>query len=170
MTELSKIADMMSTLVPMDYKELSIGLLDIVRHALLQYSLRSGQDFAYVEPTATGVVPAVLEETQIIKTMSLKEKYIVSQFAYSVYLSRLIDEFNRGAINFKTITFEVNTLQERVKSAINMLKLHKISMEELFQSYMSSAEFTDDPTSTGSSFTQGVIVQVEDKDNYGWQW
>lgn len=156
MTSFTDIADLMLIYVPADYKVDSSELLDIVRLGLLRYSIITKQTFTYTDSY----------KDSITEDMGEKEQYVVALFSYQVYLKRLLDELNRGAINFKTITFEVSTLQERVKSVRLMVKDNEEMLQSVFNSFVTSGDFNG----TVSSLL-GVVRQVGSKDYTGeWYW
>lgn len=156
MTSFTDIADLMLIYVPADYKVDSSELLDIVRLGLLRYSITTKQTFTYTDSY----------KDSITEDMGEKEQYVVALFSYQVYLKRLLDELNRGAINFKTITFEVSTLQERVKSVRLMVKDNEEMLQSVFNSFVTSGDFNG----TVSSLL-GVVRQVGSKDYTGeWYW
>ena len=156
MTSFTDIADLMLIYVPADYKVDSSELLDIVRLGLLRYSITTKQTFTYTDSY----------KDSITEDMGEKEQYVVALFSYQVYLKRLLDELNRGAINFKTITFEVSTLQERVKSVRLMVKDNEEMLQSVFNSFVTSGDFNG----TVSSLL-GVVRQVGTKECTGeWYW
>ena len=156
MTSFTDIADLMLIYVPTDYKVDSSELLDIVRLGLLRYSIITKKTFTYTDSY----------KDSIVEDMGEKEQYVVALFSYQVYLKRLLDELNRGAINFKTITFEVSTLQERVKSVRLMVKDNEEMLQSVFNSFVTSDEFNG----TVSSLL-GVVRQVGTKECTGeWYW
>lgn len=156
MTSFTDIADLMLIYVPTDYKVDSSELLDIVRLGLLRYSITTKKTFTYTDSY----------KDSIAEDMGEKEQYVVALFSYQVYLKRLLDELNRGAINFKTITFEVSTLQERVKSVRLMVKDNEEMLQSVFNSFVTSDEFNG----TVSSLL-GVVKQVGTKEYTGeWYW
>jgi len=152
MTSFTEIADLMLIYVPTDYKVDSSELIDIVRLGLLQYSITTKQTFTYTDSYKDSITQDMVE----------KEQFVVALFSYQVYLKRLLDELNRGAINFKTITFEVSTLQERVKAVRNMVKDNEEMLKSTFNSFVTSGEFKG----TVSSLL-GVVKQVGTKDYTG---
>lgn len=112
-TKLTEIIDLMLTLVPDDYKTESLDEQDIAKLAVINFAINTKQIVTFVE--TDGI-------TSINKELGMDELYYVALLSYKFYLMRLKDEFNRGAINFKTITFEVKSLEERAKQVEYSLK------------------------------------------------
>ena len=155
MTPFTDIAELFLIYVPTDYKQDTTELIGYVRSGLLQYSIDTSQDFTYVDAT----------KDSITQTMIEKEQYVVALYSYRAYLRNLLDELNRGAINFKTITFEVSTLQERVKAVRNMLRDNDELLKSTFASFISSSGFSGSVSSV-----LGVINQVGSKIDGEWYW
>ena len=156
MTSFTDIADLMLIYVPTDYKVDSSELIDVVRLGLLQYSISTKQSFNYTDSYKDSIQEDMIE----------KEQFVVALFSYQVYLKRLLDELNRGAINFKTITFEVSTLQERVKAVRNMLKDGEELLKSTFSSFVASGDFKGSVSSL-----LGIVNQVGTKINSReWDW
>jgi len=154
MTNFTDIADLMLIYIPEDYVQPNTELVKMVRLGLLQYSIRTKQSFTYVDADKDSISIDMVEQ----------EQFVVALFSYRVYLTKLLDELNRGAINFKTITFEVNTLQERVKAVRNMYKDNEILLENTFSDFVTSGDFTGNISSV-----LGVINQVGKTDGK-WEW
>lgn len=55
----------------------------------------------------------------------MSQKWIAALYSYEAYLERLHEELTRGAINFKSLTFELKSLEkqpEQINNKIYMLK------------------------------------------------
>lgn len=57
--------------------------------------------------------------------LTMSQKWIAALYSYEAYLERLHEELTRGAINFKSLTFELKSLEkqpEQINNKIYMLK------------------------------------------------
>ncbi len=112
-TQLTEIIDLMLTLVPDGYKTEAIDEQDIAKLAVIKYAINTNQTITFLEENGI---------KSVNRELGMDELYYIALLSYKFYLIRLKDEFNRGAINFKTITFEVKSLEERAKQVEYSLK------------------------------------------------
>lgn len=133
-TKLTEIIDLMLTLIPVDYKTEAINEQDIAKLAVINFSILTNQNLDFEDDS--GVI-------SINKSLTIKEQYYVALLSYKFYLTRLKDEFNRGAINFKTITFEVKSLEERAKQVEYTLRSIDKEIKDTFNSISQNNDFGD---------------------------
>lgn len=122
-TQMTSIMNMMLPLIPDDYKTELMNDIDLAGLGLVEMCMALGRevDIAYQEEVLTGedgTEAKRLVPVSCSPALTLQETYIASHYAYRAYLMRLKDEFNRDAINFKTLTFEIKSLEKRPE-AIN---------------------------------------------------
>lgn len=123
-TDLTVIMNMMLSLIPNDYKTDIAEDMDLVERGLVEMSVALNKDIIinYTEKTIvdeeTWESTTKKVATSCTPALTLPEQYLASHYAYRAYLMRLKDEFNRDAINFKTLTFEIKSLEKRPE-AIN---------------------------------------------------
>ena len=123
-TDLTVIMNMMLSLIPNDYKTDIAEDMDLVERGLVEMSVALNKDIVINYTEKTIVDEETWESTtkkvaiSCTPALSLPEQYLASHYAYRAYLMRLKDEFNRDAINFKTLTFEIKSLEKRPE-AIN---------------------------------------------------
>lgn len=117
-TSLKSVMDMMIPIIPKDYKTDIANDVDLAYHGLIEMGVALHRDFTFVyeDVIKDGVTTSTV--TSINEDLTMIEKYLASHFAYRSYLMRLKDELNRDAINFKTLTFEIKSLEKR-PTAIN---------------------------------------------------
>lgn len=145
-TKLTSIMDMMLALIPNDYKTEIAENIDLVERGLVEMAIALGMDISidYEEQTEvdenTGDVTTKTVPTTCSPALSLQQMYLASHFAYRAYLMKLKDEFNRDAINFKTLTFEIKSLEKRPE-AINdsLYTLNRYINDVIAQAQGSSA-------------------------------
>lgn len=113
---------MMLALIPNDYKTDIASDIDLVELGVIEMGAALGKEIEFIseitqEPDEDGEL--VEKETKYVSAdLTISEAYLASYFSYRAYLLRLKDEFNRDAINFKTLTFEIKSLEKRPE-AIN---------------------------------------------------
>lgn len=123
-TKLTDIVNLMLTLIPEEYKTQAIAEQDIAKLAVINYAINTAQNVTFSQDI-DGII-------SVDKELSIEEQYYIALLSYKFYLMRLKDEFNRGAINFKTITFEVKSLEERAKQVETSIKSIDKRIEEIF--------------------------------------
>jgi len=114
-TPLRDIMSMMMILIPADYKTEGVVDQDIAKLAVIQFSIATDRSITFADETEVDENGLDQTVTYASCIFSYQEQYLIALLCYKIYLLRLKDEFNRGAINFKTITFEVRSLEERAK-------------------------------------------------------
>lgn len=117
-TSLRSVMDMMMPIIPTDYKTDIADDIDLAYRGLVEMGIALRQDYTFVYENidVDGVITPTI--TSINEDLTMSEKYLASHYAYRSYLMRLKDELNRDAINFKTLTFEIKSLEKRPE-AIN---------------------------------------------------
>ena len=145
-TNLSAVMDMMLALIPNDYRTEIAENVDLAERGVVEMSLALGRDVTFqyktetVEDEETGEITEVTVPVACSPALSLPEMYLASHYAYRAYLMKLKDEFNRDAINFKTLTFEIKSLEKRPE-AINdsLYTLNRYINDVIAQTQGSSA-------------------------------
>lgn len=131
-TQLTEIVSLMLTLIPSDYKTEAIDEQDIAKLAVINYAINTDQTILFTE--TSGIV-------SVSKELSIEEQYYIALLSYKFYLMRLKDEFNRGAINFKTITFEVKSLEERAKQVEYTIRSIDKEIKNVFDTIAQNNDF-----------------------------
>jgi hypothetical protein len=160
-TTLDSIMDMMLPLIPDDYKT------EIAEDSTLAYrglietgmALNININFYYedIETQVTdeaGVTTTVVVNKMmgIEEDLSSSEKYLASYYAYRAYLMKLKDELNRDAINFKTLTFEIKSLEKRPEAINDSIYYANRYLDDLIAQI------------SGSKSLSAVVVQFGDDD------
>lgn len=118
---LNQIQSMMLALIPTDYKTEIAEDMDLVELGCIEMAAALGKELFFetesTEKTVDGET-VIIETKYVSEDLTISEAYLASYFAYRDYLLRLKDELNRDAINFKTLTFEIKSLEKRPE-AIN---------------------------------------------------
>lgn len=114
-TSLKNVMDMMMPLIPDDYKTDIAEDIDLAKRGVIEMGVALKQEYMF-----TSVVSGdgTVTDVTINIDLSMFETFLASHYAYRAYLMRLKDELNRDAINFKTLTFEIKSLEKR-PTAIN---------------------------------------------------
>lgn len=118
---LNTIQSMMLALIPTDYKTEIAEDMDLVELGVIEMAAALGKELSIETETTEKEVNGELisvDTKYVSEDLSISEAYLASYFSYRDYLLRLKDEFNRDAINFKTLTFEIKSLEKRPE-AIN---------------------------------------------------
>lgn len=117
-TSLKSVMEMMMPIIPSDYKTDIATDIDLAYRGLIEMgvALKTEYTFVYEDILVDGILTPTV--TSINEDLVMSHKYLASHFAYRSYLMRLKDELNRDAINFKTLTFEIKSLEKR-PTAIN---------------------------------------------------
>lgn len=118
MTKLKNVQSMMLPLIPSDYKTDIETDIDLCVYGTNQASVLIGKSFTITSEDIVSDGGEVLTEYLIEEDLNSFEIYLCALCSYKAYLMRLKDEFNRDAINFKTLTFEIKSLEKRPE-AIN---------------------------------------------------
>lgn len=118
MTKLKNVQSMMLPLIPSDYKTDIETDVDLCIYGTNQASVLLGKTFTVVSEDITSDNGEISTEYSIEENLNSFEIYLCALCSYKAYLVRLKDEFNRDAINFKTLTFEIKSLEKRPE-AIN---------------------------------------------------
>lgn len=118
MTPLTEIMDIMIPLVPSEVVSDTLADIQLAKRGLIDMAVRlklNDVDFiTEVNNDGEEVIYCTVD-------LSLPYKWLASEFAYRAYLLKLKDTFNRSAINFKTLTFEVKGLEKRPESVDSLL-------------------------------------------------
>lgn len=152
-TPLTDISSMMMTLVPEDYKTDVVDEQDIVKLGVIQFGIDTGMRLEFTENTEVNESNEEVTVTSVTPELTLNQRYLAALYGYMFYLMRLKDEFNRGAINFKTITFEVKSLEERAKQVEYTIRSLKSSISATVGSLESTGEL-------GNSFIVAPIARM----------
>lgn len=117
-TTLDSVMKIMMPLIPEDYKTDIVDDVDLAYRGIIEMGIALHQTYTFVteEVLENGVL--VTKITGIEETLDMFKTFLASHFAYRAYLMRLKDELNRDAINFKTLTFEIKSLEKR-PTAVN---------------------------------------------------
>lgn len=118
MTSLKSIQAMMLPLIPDDYKTDIETDIDLCVYGSNQASVLINKQFTILSERNTTDDGNEIVEYSIEEDLNSFEIYLCAMCSYKAYLIRLKDEFNRDAINFKTLTFEIKSLEKRPE-AIN---------------------------------------------------
>lgn len=106
-TTVKQVLEMMLPLIPDDLKTDIADDYSLAKHGLVEMGVAIGKNFVF---SGEG------ENEQIDVDLPMAELYLSSHFAYRCYLMRLKDELNQNAVNFSTLTFKINSLEQRPKS------------------------------------------------------
>lgn len=121
-TDVSLVKSLMLSLIPDDYKTDIADDYDIIERGIIEMSVSLGLDVIINYETITEGEGEEQTEVRIpvscSPTLTVQQAYLASYYAYRAYLLKLKDELNRDAINFKTLTFEIKSLEKRPE-AIN---------------------------------------------------
>lgn len=112
MTKLSSIQNLMLPLIPDDYKTDIQSDITLCVLGVAQAGVLLGKTFKLINETIEvdgkdEIITCIEDE------MTSSEIYLCAMCSYKAYLLKLKDEFNRDAINFKTLTFEIKSLEKR---------------------------------------------------------
>ena len=112
----------MLALIPDNYKTEIANDISLVERGIIEMSVAMSIDIIINYETSIDAVDGDLVENKVpvscSPTLTANQAYIASYYAYRAYLMKLKDELNRDAINFKTLTFEIKSLEKRPE-AIN---------------------------------------------------
>ena len=116
------VKSLMLALIPDNYKTEIAEDVSLVERGIIEMSVALSLDLLINYETTTeennGEVVEVKVPVSCTPALTVDQAYLASYYAYRAYLLKLKDEFNRDAINFKTLTFEIKSLEKRPE-AIN---------------------------------------------------
>lgn len=120
--DVALVKSLMLALIPDNYKTEISEDISLVERGIIEMSVALSIDILINYETTTEEVDGELVEVKTpiscTPTLTANQAYLASYYAYRAYLLKLKDEFNRDAINFKTLTFEIKSLEKRPE-AIN---------------------------------------------------
>lgn len=128
MTQLSEIVGLMLPRIPVDIRDKieadeSCAYLGCIE-MLITLGLEEDADVITDKKTITD--PKTGKERNAVtgyctRDLSLSERWLASLYTYKVYLEQTHDELTRRAVNFKSLTFEIKSLDKQPEQFRNKI-------------------------------------------------
>jgi hypothetical protein len=106
-TKVSEIMDMMLARIPAEFKSDVQDDYELAVQGMVEMGIALNDEYVF---TGDG------KDQCIDIDLTMAKKWLASRFAYRCYLERLWDSLNQAGINFKTLTFEIKSLEKRPES------------------------------------------------------
>lgn len=126
MTQFSEILDIMLPRIPYSIKDKIRADETCAYAGCINMLVVLGIEDANVFTEEKTIIDANGKESTVItgycdKDLSLAEKWLASLYTYKVYLDQTHDELTRRAVNFKSLTFEIKSLEKQPEQFNNKI-------------------------------------------------
>lgn len=134
MTSLKEVLEQLKSVIPDDVQPDVINDISLAKSAVNETGALIKLDFDFVELDGEVYVDTELTKQQVV---------LASKVAHLMYLQKLHDSFNRGAIDFETLTFKVKNLSKRSENIDSLIyKVKKDITSMTAQINDENAEYT----------------------------